>query len=248
MMKRKADTGNRRRCSRRLQEKEEKGEEKKKMVEEVKITKVSDGVTANNFHALYLNKKSIAIVCPENRLPKNYGRGYYVALYSMVKRILEFLAQNNFIILERVTFEDVPVSSSMLQTLSRVCYLPSLQSITIKRNRAQICLFEAFALKGRFVGTNHEGHEVHDYAYKLPSNSVLETISFEPGVKECDKDDLEALNYFVADNSRINSFPVIRVFRGACYVFFTSKIHAIKKIKRTHLFGDVLTGFRLWCR
>jgi hypothetical protein len=76
MMKRKADTGNRRRCSRRLQEKEEKEEEKKKMAEEVKITKVSDGVTANNFHALYLNKKSITIGCPENHLPKNYGRGY----------------------------------------------------------------------------------------------------------------------------------------------------------------------------
>jgi hypothetical protein len=30
----------------------------------------------------------------------------------------------------------------------------------------------------------------------------------------------------------INSFPVIRGFRGACYVFFTSKIHAIKKMKK----------------
>jgi hypothetical protein len=41
-------------------------------------------------------------------------------------------------------------------------------------------------------------------------------------------------------DSIVNSFPVIRGFRGACYVFFTSKVHAIKKIKRTHLFGDAL--------
>jgi hypothetical protein len=34
-----------------------------------------------------------------------------------------------------------------------------------------------------------------------------------------------------------NRIPVIRGFRGACYVFFTSKIHAIKKMKRTR-FSD----------
>jgi hypothetical protein len=33
-------------------------------------------------------------------------------------------------------------------------------------------------------------------------------------------------------SSIINRIPVIRGFRGACYVFFTSKIHAIKKMKR----------------
>jgi hypothetical protein len=31
---------------------------------------------------------------------------------------------------------------------------------------------------------------------------------------------------------KVNSSPAIRDFRGACYVFFTSKIHAIKKMKK----------------
>jgi hypothetical protein len=43
-----------------------------------------------------------------------------------------------------------------------------------------------------------------------------------------------------SDDWDINSFPVIRGFRGVCYVFFTSKIHVIKKIKRMRLFGDAL--------
>jgi hypothetical protein len=44
----------------------------------------------------------------------------------------------------------------------------------------------------------------------------------------------------------VNSFPVIRGFRGACYVFFTSKIHAIQKMRKNvphrHEKGALITA------
>jgi hypothetical protein len=199
-MKRNADTGkneHRRRCStthsRRLQEKEEK---KKKIVEEAMITEVSGNLTKENFKALYSTKKSIIVACPEDRLPKNYDRGYFVVLYDMVKKFIALLDENkDFSKLEKLTFQDVPVTGRMLHQLFRVNCLPSLRSITIKRNRAQICLFDAFVFEGR--------------RFKLPDNSVLETISLEPGINESNEDDLMALNYFVNDNSRIKSIKVL---------------------------------------
>jgi hypothetical protein len=43
----------------------------------------------------------------------------------------------------------------------------------------------------------------------LPGNSVLETISFEPGVKQSEKDDLKSLKYFVVEYSPIKSIQVL---------------------------------------
>ena len=66
----------------------------------------------------------------------------------------------------------------------------------IKRNRAQVCLVDAFVFE--------------EPRYKLPDNSVLETISFEPGVKKAVKDGLEAMLGFVAKNSHIKSVKILK--------------------------------------
>jgi hypothetical protein len=195
MAKRAADTGKNdpRRCSKRLKEKKEK---ERIMVEEVKITELYDGLTADKFYALYSTKTSITVACPEDRLPKNYGRGYFVVLYQMVKDFLALLGNSDFSKLEKLTFQDVPVTGLMLYHLFGIYCLPSLRSITIKRNRAQVCLVDAFVFE--------------EPRYKLPDNSVLETISFEPGVKKAGKDGLEAMLGFVAKNSHIKSVKILK--------------------------------------
>jgi hypothetical protein len=218
MTKRKADTGKNKtrpsRCSSRLQEKEE---EKRKMVEEVKITKLYDGITADNFYALYLNKKSIIIGCPEDRLQyKDNYPGYCIVLSRLLKTLIDFLSANTFNMLEKLTFEDVSVSAMNLQKVLRSCStLPSLRSITIKRNSLHVRLFNAFAFEGPSVGIDNEGFDLYNHTYKLPGNSVLETISFEPGINESKEVDLMALHYFVEDNSLIKSIKVLNTEKHA---------------------------------
>jgi hypothetical protein len=59
----------------------------------------------------------------------------------------------------------------------------------------------------------------------------------------------ELVHFFVLTNRipvirildvRVNSFPVISVLEVRVTAFFTSKIHAIKKMKGTDLFGSAL--------
>jgi hypothetical protein len=182
------------------------------MAEEVKITELYDGLTADNFHALYLNKKSITIACPENRLQyKDNFPGYCLVLSTLLRTLIGFLSANTFNMLEKLTFEDIPVSGLRLQNLLHSCstFLPCLRSITIRRNCTHIRLFDAFAFEGPSIGIDNEGYDLYNHTYKLPGNSALETISFEPGVKESTEDDLETLNDFVGDNCRIKSIKVL---------------------------------------
>jgi Ni,Fe-hydrogenase III component G len=122
MMKRKFDAGKNE--SKRLKGAKEK---EKKRAEEAKTTEVSDNLSNENFRALYSTKKSIILACPEDRLPKNNHRGFFVVLYSMVKKFIDLLMEaTDFSILEKLTFEDVPVSGPMMQKLFRTLALPNL--------------------------------------------------------------------------------------------------------------------------
>jgi hypothetical protein len=59
----------------------------------------------------------------------------------------------------------------------------------------------------------HYGYSSH---YELYTNTIGE----------------EKLRPYVSGCIALNRIQAIRGFRGACYVFFTSKIHAIKKMKK----------------
>ncbi|MGK3756056.1 MAG: hypothetical protein ACI8RD_008366 [Bacillariaceae sp.] len=220
MAKRKADTDKDKirptRFSRRLQEKEEA---KRQMVEgEAKITEVSIDLGIEEFNALYSTKKSITIACPEDSHGLNNAE-LHIKLYATVKNFTFLLANNTaFNKLEKLNFEDVPVADLYLYKILKYCCLPNLRSITIKKNRAKgyFSLSKAFAMTLRPIDTKVEEHLSDKFTYELPRNSVLESISFEPGVKYATIKDLQALNYFVERNRHIKSTNVLSIKSITC--------------------------------
>jgi hypothetical protein len=112
---------------------------------------------------------------------------------------------------EKLTFENVPVSGLHLNKVVKCCCLPTLKSITIKRNmcRGWFSLSDALSIRLRPDVIDAEEHLSNKYTYELPSKSVLETISFKQGVKKADNKDLQALNYFVEMKRHIKSIKVL---------------------------------------
>jgi hypothetical protein len=192
------------RFSRRLQEKEE---EKKRMTEEVRITEVSKDLTVGEFNASYSTKRIIIIAY--DHLPEFHPE-LYIELYSMVRNFIYLLANSSSMV-EKLTFEDVPVTYLHLRKLVTYCGLSTLRLITIKRNmcRGKFSLSTAFSSRLRPDGIDVEEHLSNKWTFKLPSDSVLETIYFEQGVKKADNKDLQALNYFVKMNHHIKSIKVL---------------------------------------
>jgi hypothetical protein len=212
MAKRKAGTDIRpTRCSRRLQKREEK--KRQMLAEEVKITEVSIDLEMKEFIALYSTKKIITIACPEDCHGLN-KTDLHIKLYATVRNFMFLLANNKaFDKLEKLNFEDVPVTDLYLHKLLKYCCLPNLRSIAIKRNRTRgyIKLSVAFAITSRPIGVKVEEHLSNKFTYELPRNSVLESISFEPEAKIATINDLQALNYFVETNSHIKSINVFTI-------------------------------------
>ena len=66
----------------------------------------------------------------------------------MVRNFISLLARSS-IMVEKRTFEDVPVTGHLFARVVRYCRLPTLKSITIKRNNCRGCfgLFQALAIK-----------------------------------------------------------------------------------------------------
>jgi hypothetical protein len=123
---------------------------------------------------------------------------------------------------------------------SRSTFLPSLRLITIRRNCTHIRLFKAFAFEGPSVGIDNEGYNLYNHTYKLPGNSLLETISFEPGIKDSTRNDIMALNYFVVGNCRITS---IKVFNTEKHV----KQLSIDSPKKDYMQETLNTLYRRHC-
>ena len=210
MAKRNANTGIYiRRRSPRLQK---LAEEERKLAEEVKITDLSNSNSKEDFRALIFNKKSITVACREDRLPRNSHQGWFVVLYALVKKFIELLLEADITTistLEKLTFEDVPVSETVMRDLLQKVTLHNLRSIVVKRNICNLRLFDVFAVKGKYISTDLFGNNTHEYTFKLPRISILESISFEPGAMYSRIDDLEALKLFVVSNSLIKSIKVL---------------------------------------
>ena len=189
-------------------------EEERKLAEEVKITDLSNSNSKEDFRALIFNKKSITVACREDRLPRNSHQGWFVVLYALVKKFIELLLEADITTistLEKLTFEDVPVSETVMRDLLQKVTLTvhNLRSIAVKRNICHLRLFDVFAFKGERTSTDLFGNDTHEYTFKLPGVSILESISFEPGAMYSRIDDLEALKLFVVSNSLIKSIKVL---------------------------------------
>ena len=102
----------------------------------------------------------------------------------MVRNFISLLARSS-IMVEKRTFEDVPVTGHLFARVVRYCRLPTLKSITIKRNNCRGCfgLFQALAIKLPPDEYDAKEHLLDINTYELPGKSVLETISFEPGLQ-----------------------------------------------------------------
>ena len=167
-------------------------------------------MTVNAFNCLYHTKKIITLARPpEDDLPKN-GNQRFTYLYSIVMRFIDLLARSDLMV-EKLTFENLAVTETQLHRVLRHTCLPTLKSITFKgdyhRRNGWFNLSRAFSIQ------NLPGDNVRHYldinTYELPETSVLETLSFEPGLKKPTTNDIRALNYLVEKNPRIKSIKVL---------------------------------------
>ena len=213
MAKRKANTGiciPRRRSPRNHRNVEE--EERKKALARItsRITCNITGVIGlgrvDLFNCLYYTKTIITVARPpEANLPKNaFIRHMY--LWTIVERFIELLSISD-IRVEKLTFENVPVDEEQLKLILRQCCTSTLKSITIKgdyqRRKGWFNLSKAFSARG--LGPVSLDIET----YKLPETSVLESISFQPGLKKPTTNDIRGLDYLVQMNPRLQSIKVL---------------------------------------
>ena len=212
MAKRKANTGiciPRRRSPRNHRNVEE--EERKKALARItsRITCNITGVIGlgrvDLFNCLYYTKTIITVARPpEANLPKNaFIRHMY--LWTIVERFIELLSISD-IRVEKLTFENVPVDEEQLKLILRQCCTSTLKSITIKGNNCS----RWFSLSKAFSVNYFDANEYEEkWNYELPRSSVLETISFVPGLKKPTTNDLRAMYYLALKNKNLKSIKVL---------------------------------------
>ena len=158
------------------------------------------------FNRLYHTKTIITLARPpEDDLPKD-GNQRFTYLYSIVMRFVSLLARSDLMV-EKLTFENLAVAETQLHRVLRQACLPTLKSITIKgdyqRRKGWFNLSKAFSARG--LGPVSLDIET----YKLPETSVLESISFQPGLKKPTTNDIRGLDYLVQMNPRLQSIKVL---------------------------------------
>ena len=206
MAKRKANTGI---CiprrSPRIQEMAE--EERKLALARItaRITEM-EVMTLDGFNCLY-NSKTIITVArpPEDDLPKD-GALCHTYLYSIVERFIDLLSRSDLTV-EKLTFENVPVDEEQLKKVLRRCCTSTLKSLTMKgdyQDSRWFSLSKAFSVN-HFNANEYEKR----WTYELPRSSVLETISFVPGLKKPTTNDLRAMYYLALKNKNLKSIKVL---------------------------------------
>ncbi|OEU06183.1 hypothetical protein FRACYDRAFT_255887 [Fragilariopsis cylindrus CCMP1102] len=183
MAKRKANTGI---CiPRRSPRLQELAEEERIARITARITEM-EVMTLDGFNCLY-NSKTIITVArpPEDDLPKD-GALCHTYLYSIVERFIDLLSRSDLTV-EKLTFENVPVDEEQL-----------------KKDSRWFSLSKAFSVN-HFNANEYEKR----WTYELPRSSVLETISFVPGLKKPTTNDLRAMYYLALKNKNLKSIKVL---------------------------------------
>ena len=203
MAKRKANTGI---CiPRRSPRLQELAEEERIARITARITEM-EVMTLDGFNCLY-NSKTIITVArpPEDDLPKD-GALCHTYLYSIVERFIDLLSRSDLTV-EKLTFENVPVDEEQLKKVLRRCCTSTLKSLTMKgdyQDSRWFSLSKAFSVN-HFNANEYEKR----WTYELPRSSVLETISFVPGLKKPTTNDLRAMYYLALKNKNLKSIKVL---------------------------------------
>ena len=227
MAKRKADTGI---CiPRRSPRIQEMAEEERKLALARITARITDiigfpGVDdVDEFNFLFHTKTIFTVARPpEADLPKDDTiRHLYVV--SIVERFVDLLSRSDLMV-TKLTFENVPVDEEQLKLILRKCCTSTLKSITIKGDYHQgdgngwYNLSKAFSAQGPGPVKNYQ----QKWTYELPRGTVLESISFEPGLKQPTCNDIRALYYLVLKNKHLKSIKVLnsdnRQVKGAIII------------------------------